>query len=151
MISRTHQYAIQAVLYLAQAPGRGPLPAGQIALGLGLPGTYLSKILHPLARAGVLALARGRRGGYRLARPAGELSRLEVMTSFEMVGRPHHCPLGQEDCDGEDGCGMHERCTCVIEPLNQFFERKRVADLVGATWIRESGTEINREHSTGEV
>ena len=62
----TVQQAISAVLCIAEARGE-PMRASTIAAATGAAGNYLSKILHSLARAGVLSSERGPRGGFRLA------------------------------------------------------------------------------------
>ena len=69
MLSKTSEYALRAVLFLARESRDIPVPAGDIATGLDVPANYLSKILHTLSRAGVVSSERGPGGGYRLARP----------------------------------------------------------------------------------
>ena len=64
MLSRTAEYALRAVLFLAD---RGePTNVDLIAERLGVPRNYLSKTLHRLAREGVLTSTRGQGGGFRL-------------------------------------------------------------------------------------
>ena len=71
MLSQTAEYALRTVLYLADR-GDGPsASADELARVLGVPRNYLSKTLHRLAREGILASARGRGGGFRLAADPG--------------------------------------------------------------------------------
>ena len=68
MLSRTSQYALRAILYLADQPVERSVRAIDVAENLDVPANYLSKILHTLARSGLLISERGPRGGFRLAR-----------------------------------------------------------------------------------
>ena len=59
MLSRTAEYALRAVLFLADSGE--PANVERIAERLRVPRNYLSKTLHRLAREGVLASTRGQR------------------------------------------------------------------------------------------
>ena len=85
-IPRTTLVALQATVDIAAA-GRRALPVSEIAARRGLPRATLAKVLHALARAGLLAGRRGAAGGYRLARPAASISVLEIFELFESPSR----------------------------------------------------------------
>ncbi len=119
------------MLYLAQEAGEHPVRAGEIAKGLKLPANYLSKILHTLARAGVLESERGPRGGFQLAIPASELSLAEVVAPFDVSFQERSCLLGRSKCSDEDPCRLHETWKKASDPMIQFFHNTAVADLIG--------------------
>ncbi|HIT76836.1 MAG TPA: Rrf2 family transcriptional regulator [Candidatus Avipropionibacterium avicola] len=75
-ISARTEYAIRAVLILARAQGDGvdPVPADELATEQGLPRKFLEAILADLRRGGVVSSQRGASGGYRLSRPAEQIS-----------------------------------------------------------------------------
>lgn len=78
-------YAILAVAEIAKredAQFRG-VRAAELAAKLGLPGAFTAKVMTQLARADVLRSDRGPRGGYRLARAAGEISLLEIVEAVD--------------------------------------------------------------------
>ena len=131
MISKTNQYALRAVLCLAQETGGRPVRAGQIAAGLGLPANYLSKILHALTRAGVLESERGPNGGFRLASSPEELSLADVMAPFEAIGQQRSCLLGRDQCSDETPCRLHEHWKHASDPMIEFFNNTMIADLIG--------------------
>ena len=131
MISKTNQYAIRAVVYLAQEAADHPIRARQVAGGLGLPANYLSKILHALARAGVLASERGPHGGFRLARAPEQLSLAEVMAPFDSVVQQRTCLLGRAECSDDKPCRLHDRWKAASDPVIEFFNHTMVADLIG--------------------
>jgi Rrf2 family protein len=130
LLSKTDQYALRAVLCLAQQPEGSRLGAGYIADRLGLPANYLSKILHSLARAGVLVSERGPRGGFGLARPAEELSLAEVIEPFNSLVQRRSCLLGREECSEESPCRLHSRWKSASDPVIEFFTRTAIADLI---------------------
>ncbi|MGD2217613.1 MAG: Rrf2 family transcriptional regulator [Gemmatimonadales bacterium] len=130
MISKTDQYALRAVLCLAQQPLGATLGAAHIAARLGLPANYLSKILHSLARAGVLVSERGPRGGFRLAKPAEQLSLAEVIEPFNSFVQRRSCLLGREECSDDSPCRLHSRWKGASDPVIEFFNGTAIADLI---------------------
>jgi Rrf2 family protein len=133
MISKTGEYALRAVLHLAQRGGAQPQRASDIARDLGVPANYLSKILHALARAGTLVSERGPGGGFRLAKPASDLALAEVLEPFDPMARERTCLLGRPECSDQSACVVHERWKRVSEPVARFFRETTIADLLGGT------------------
>ncbi len=130
MISKTAEYALRALLYLARDDTRGPLRASQIAAALDVPANYLSKILHSLARGGLLISERGPRGGFRFARSADELSLAEVLGPFDPLTTQQACLLGRPECSDATACPVHHRWKQVSEPVARFFRETTLADLL---------------------
>jgi Rrf2 family protein len=77
-ISAAVDYGLRVLCTLAGSDR--PLTAHQLATAQGLPRKYLEGVLNELRVAGVVTSARGPGGGYRLARPADEITLLEAMT-----------------------------------------------------------------------
>jgi Rrf2 family protein len=77
-ISAKEDYAVRAGLELALADG-GPLKREQIAQAQSIPTAFLQNILVELRHAEVVEALRGRDGGFRLARPASEITVAEVV------------------------------------------------------------------------
>jgi Rrf2 family protein len=75
-------YAVRALLELAVA-GDGPLKGERIAQAQEIPLRFLENILIDLRHAGLVRAQRGEKGGYWLARPAGEITIGEVMRAVE--------------------------------------------------------------------
>lgn len=82
MLRRGAIQSLRALLVLADEPGRW-CSVAELARRQDLPGARLEQLLLRLRRAGVLEARRGRRGGYRLARPAAELSLAAIFTALE--------------------------------------------------------------------
>lgn len=130
MLSKTSEYALQAVIYLARQPGAVPVPAIDVATGLDVPANYLSKILHTLSRAGVVISERGPGGGYRLARSADRTSLADVVGAFDQIAAREHCLLGGALCRDDHPCAAHERWREVFDPVIRFFRETMVAELL---------------------
>ena len=130
MISKTSEYALRAVLYLAESDAKGSVRASEIAEAIGVPANYLSKILHQLARSGILTSERGPAGGFRLAKPASELPLVKVIDAFEGLSERRKCLLGRKECSDESPCAVHEEWKNAYGPVLDFFSRTTIADLV---------------------
>jgi Rrf2 family protein len=129
MLSQTAQYAVRTVLELARLPAGDPAAAADLAARLGMPRNYLSKILHQLARAGVVASTRGKHGGFVLARPAHRIRLAEVVAPFQDVGE-RRCLLGRPACSDVRPCLAHGRWKAIAQEVAEFFSRTSVANLL---------------------
>jgi len=81
-VSAKVDYALRALAELAVAPP-GPVKAERLANAQGIPLTFLENILLELRRAEIVASQRGAEGGYRLAKPAAEISVADVIRAVE--------------------------------------------------------------------
>jgi Rrf2 family protein len=127
-MTRTGEYALRALIYLAQHSDQWPIPGGEIARGAKVPAKYLQKILGDLTRSGVLVASPGRTGGFRLRRPAASTSLLDVLGPFERF-QLRHCPFGNAVCSDRNPCGAHERWKAVVEVEQRFLRETTVADV----------------------
>ena len=80
-ISRKADYALRAVLHIAQADGKRPT-ISEIAEKEKIPRDFLAKILFDLTEAGILKSFKGVRGGYKLARRPAQVTMLEVIEAI---------------------------------------------------------------------
>ena len=129
ILSQTAVYALRAALCLASNEASGPVRVDDIAERLDVPRNYLSKILHVLARAGVMTSSRGPGGGFKLAKPARDLSLAEVVTHFDQLVDEPTCLLGRPECSDRDPCAAHEQWKSVSRSVNAFFRETSIADL----------------------
>lgn len=130
LISQTTEYAIRAIIELAQQEPAVYILAKDLAGKLDLPHHYLGKILQQLSRAGILESVRGRQGGFRLARPANTIKLREVIEPFENVEKKEECILGQDKCNDKVACPLHPFWKEVRNRYVMELETKSVADLV---------------------
>ena len=120
-LTRQADYAVRAIMYLAQLGPDEKAATSQIAEEQEIPLSFLAKIIAQLSVAGLLQTMRGARGGVTLARPPEDISLLEVVEAIdgpimlnECVGEHHTCPLS--------GCLMHD---VWVEAQADLVERLR--------------------------
>jgi FeS assembly SUF system regulator len=99
-VTKLTDYATVVLTALAERPDRVH-SAAELAERARLELPTVSKVLKPLAHAGLVESFRGTNGGYRLARPASRISLYDVVAAIE--GRP-----GVTECSGEHSQCAHE-------------------------------------------
>ena len=82
-VSAKTDYALRAALELAAAPDEKPVKGERIATSQAIPLRFLENILMQLRHAGLVESRRGADGGYRLARPAGEVTLADVIRAID--------------------------------------------------------------------
>ena len=85
-VSAKTDYAIRAALELAAAGDSKPVKGERIATAQAIPLRFLENILMQLRHAGLVDSRRGAEGGYRLARPAGEVTLADVIRAELQLG-----------------------------------------------------------------
>jgi len=131
MLSNSSEYALRAVVALADTAAGSTLQARELARVTRVPASYLYKILTSLRRAGILAGSRGTRGGYCLARSPDEIALIDVVSLFEVVRPTDACVLGREICSDEEACSAHAEWKQVRNSYRAFLTSKTIADLAG--------------------
>jgi Rrf2 family protein len=82
-VSAKTDYALRAALELAAAPDEKPVKGERIATAQAIPLRFLENILMQLRHAGLVDSRRGAEGGYRLARPANEVTLADVIRAID--------------------------------------------------------------------
>jgi len=103
-ITRQADYALRAMLYLAQLEPAQRAATSQIAEEQRIPPSFLAKIISQLSIAGLIHTSRGARGGVTLARQPEAISLLEVVEAIDG-------PILLNDCtDDRNSCPFGENC-----------------------------------------
>lgn len=130
MLSTTSEYALRALIELAN------LKHGEIMVGknlselAGIPAGYLSKILASLGRAGIIEGTRGLRGGYQLAKASRDILLIDVIEVFEGVRSRPACILDKHRaCNGKDPCPAHDRFQRARQSYLKFLEETSIAGI----------------------
>jgi Rrf2 family protein len=82
-ISAKVDYAVRALVELAAATGEKPVKAERLATAQEIPLNFLENILGELRHAGIVRSHRGAEGGFRLARPADQVTIADVIRAVE--------------------------------------------------------------------
>ncbi len=107
-LSLTTGYAVLA-LNCMKTPGGDPVQVASVATATGLPGPFLAKIVNRLATQGLVKTRRGRKGGVVLARPADQITLVDIVRAVEGEDWDKGCFLGLRKCGVPEGyCPIHE-------------------------------------------
>ncbi len=145
-LSTRGEYAARAMLELALRHEEGPLHSREISKTQQIPPRFLEQILFLLKRAGYLKSRKGRRGGYVLAKPPGEINVAEVIRVMDGPLAPIDCVsvMAHETCPMERTCGLRWLWKDVRDAVAEILERTTFADLV-----ERSGRAASRPASGG--
>lgn len=105
-ITRQADYAVRAVLYLAQLGSEQRASTSQIAQEQQIPPSFLAKIVSQLSVSGLLQTSRGARGGVSLARAPETISLLEVVEAIDGPILLNECVAGSGVCTFGEDCPM---------------------------------------------
>src|SRR6476660_1915740 len=100
------EYGVRLLVELGRHGEDQPVSLKSIAEAEGLPLAYLERIVALLRKAGLVDSTRGAHGGYRLARPATEITMDEVVLALEGVVAPMSCFMGEADDDDVERRGV---------------------------------------------
>lgn len=128
MFSQTVEYALRAMVQLTYAAPEA-CSTDVVAATTQVPRAYLSKVLQGLRRAGLVQSRRGIGGGIGLAKPADQITILEVVNAVEPIRRIATCPLGIES-HGRRLCPLHSKVDVAIATIEASFADTTLADIV---------------------
>jgi Rrf2 family nitric oxide-sensitive transcriptional repressor len=128
MFSQTTEYALRIAVYLA-ALGGEPATIAQLAEITKTPQGYLAKVLRSLSRADIVKSQRGLHGGSVLARPADQISILDVINAVDPIKRITTCPLNLPS-HGANLCPLHRRLDNALELVEKALADSTLAELV---------------------
>ncbi|MGB9773813.1 MAG: RrF2 family transcriptional regulator [Bacteroidota bacterium] len=129
LFSRSCEYGLQAVLYLAQQPPKTYTLIKEISGSLGIPTHFLAKILQSLTKSGLLTSNKGRGGGFALAVPAEKMTLLQVVQSIDGLEFARNCVMGFPDCSDSNPCPLHKSWAIIRAKAVQMLAHKTIAQL----------------------
>ena len=130
LLSKRCVYGLRATLYLvAHQEGQGFVSIKDIAEALAVSFHFLTKILQQLTEGGFLLSARGPSGGVMMARPAKEISVLDVIECLDGPDLFQACVLGLEGCNDHKPCPLHASWASHRAELHRLFSRTTLNQL----------------------
>jgi Rrf2 family protein len=134
VLTQRSRYALRALIFIARSEGIAPVPISVIAADQKLPRKFLEIILLDLKNGGVVDSYRGKMGGYRLAKPASQISFGEIIRLIEgplalvpcvSVSAYQRCA----DCFEETTCVIRKVMLTVRENTAAILDNTSLADL----------------------
>ena len=112
-LSKSSQYAIRILSYMATNQETKLLNATELSQTLLIPYKFLTKIMTDLVKANIITSIRGREGGYTFAKPPSEIVINEILDLFGDDVKDEDCVLGIGFCYSLCKCALHDQW---IEP-----------------------------------
>ena len=128
MISQTAEYALRAVVCLAQHPEK-PLTTAEIANWTKVPEPYLAKVLKALAKGEIVISKRGLHGGYTLGHPVDRLPLLNVINAVDPIKQIESCPL-KLSAHGTNLCALHKRINQSIKLMEDVLRNATIQTIL---------------------
>jgi Rrf2 family protein len=134
MLNKKTQYALKALMYLAEHKDDGPVLISEIAAKKKIPLKFLENILLEMKKDGILESKKGKGGGYFLSKAPNKIPLARII-------RLIHGPIAMlpcvslyfyercRNCD-EKHCGLHDIMIDVRDANLKILEKKTVADLI---------------------
>jgi Rrf2 family protein len=144
-IKRNTDYALRALVYLAQKEPGEIVYVRTIAEQEQVSEDFLRKILQVLANAGIVDSHRGPRGGFSLAKEAADISVLDVMEALQGPVAINRCFLGKDKCPNYGECDLRNRLVGVQETIVRFLGDIDLAQLLSAEGSGAGGKPVAKE------
>ena len=139
-LTKRGDYTLRAMICVAGHQPGGLRQARQIASEMQIPYKYLTLILAGLVRDRLLSASHGPKGGYALARPATDITLLDIIQAAEGPATFNHCVLRDGPCDWENTCPVHDTWTHAQDALAHHLTTTTLADLANIDAAIQTGT-----------
>lgn len=135
-LSTKGRYAVTAMLDLAIHDHEGPVTLADISQCQGISLSYLEQLFAKLRKEGLVEGVRGPGGGYRLGKPAGQISIAQIIVAVDENIDATRCK-GSEDCHGGAKCLTHHLWADLSDRLYAFLDELTLASFIKRPEIRE--------------
>ena len=122
ILSRTSQYAIQALIFMATQPRGVAVLNRTIAEKLGASPTYLAKVLQDLCKNNLLYSFRGKQGGFCLRERGEKINLMQIVLITEGSGFTENCVLGFKVCSDKAPCLMHTEWAPIRQEIVKLLQ-----------------------------
>lgn len=140
MFSKASEYGIKALIYIArQSSQKGFVKLKEIAEATNSPAAFSAKILHQLAKEGIVASSSGPHGGFRMdAEHQSKVTLSQVIHKLDENFLLDKCVLGLAVCDNTNPCPLHNDIAGVKHNLSNILSQTTIKDLVSKVESEES-------------
>lgn len=125
--SKACAYAILALTQLSMIRPDGYVLLEDLCAGQDLPRHFVAKIFQDLVRKGLLRSAKGRGGGFALARPAEQITLYEIVAMIDGVSQFDECIVGMAQCNDETPCPQHDAFKPIRQHIKEFLQTTTLA------------------------
>ncbi|MDD3788426.1 MAG: Rrf2 family transcriptional regulator [Petrimonas sp.] len=131
MFSKTCEYGIKAVLYIAVRSLKNErVKIGDIVEHIGSPEAFTGKILGVLSKNNIVASYTGPNGGFEIDRDRlNTISLADIVSAIDGDALFDGCALGLDECDDQHPCPMHESFSLMRNQLRDMLRKTTVYEL----------------------
>jgi Rrf2 family protein len=126
-LSTRVRYGVRAMVELAKQKENKPIPLRKLAENQAISPKYLEQMAASLKIAGLIESVRGAEGGYQLARPASEITVLDVYNVLDVSGDPINCV--DPPCDRLPYCATRELWSELIDSIQKVLSSRTLQQL----------------------
>lgn len=135
-LSTKGRYAVTALMDLAIHDKAGPVTLADISVCQGISLSYLEQLFAKLRKSGLVEGVRGPGGGYRLARPADQITVAAIVGAVDEAVDVTRCH-GQKDCQDGERCLTHQLWDELSERLYVFLDGITLDQFTSRPEVRE--------------
>ncbi|NTU89579.1 MAG: Rrf2 family transcriptional regulator [Actinobacteria bacterium] len=130
-ISTKGRYALRLMIDIAQHEGEGLVSLKAVSARQDISAKYLEHIVPLMVNQGLLLSERGHQGGYRLKKPAGEITAGDVIRAAEGSFAPVSClDSGVETCSRQESCPTVKFWAGLYDAVENYANGVTLADLI---------------------
>ena len=130
LYSKSAEYAIQAMIYLAEAKSEKPVMPAKIAKDYSIPYQFLAKIVQTLVKHRLIKATRGRTGGINLYQDAENIYLYQIVDAVD--GPPpekDQCAIGLDLCSDDTPCPLHHTWKPIKENIRKMLADENLGEL----------------------
>jgi Rrf2 family protein len=120
--SKQCAYAIRALTRLTMVRPNGYVLLDELCEGTDLPRHFVAKIFQDLVRKGLLQSAKGRGGGFALARKPDKIMLYEIVGLIDGHDQFEDCVVGMSKCDDQQPCPQHDDWVRIRAHIRKFLQ-----------------------------
>jgi Rrf2 family transcriptional regulator, iron-sulfur cluster assembly transcription factor len=125
MFSASCHYGLQAMFYIAlHSTNERNVDLSEIAEEKKIPKHFLSKILQLLVKHKLLLSMRGPSGGFKLSKPADQISLIEIVEVIDGLEIFDQCGIEYKPCDPDNPCPIHDEYSAHRNCVLHLFQNK---------------------------
>jgi Rrf2 family protein len=128
-LTRASSYALHAVSYMASRKNSDAVASHVIAQDRRIPERFLLKVLKPLVAADILRSIKGPNGGYRLARPANDITMLEVVEAVEGGPLRGAAPPNDKNPGSQLDKRLNQICSQAADQVRKQLGKVKISEL----------------------
>ncbi len=129
LIKRNTDYALRALVHMAETANDTIHPLGELAAVTGAPETFLRKVVQKLDAAGVVATRRGRGGGVCFQKDPDVITVLEVVEAVQGPVAINKCFVSNRECAGRRDCLIRRNLGGIQTDLTDLLREATVGTL----------------------